>query len=272
MPRYRLLLEYDGAPFVGWQRQDNGPSVQEALEEAVFRFAGERIAAVAAGRTDAGVHARAMCVHVDLAKAWPADVVRDALNHHLKPAPVAALEAALAPDGFHARFSATARAYEYRIVARRAPLALEAGRAWRLPGALDAAAMNAAARRLVGRHDFTTFRAAACQAASPVKTLSEIAVSADGDRIRIFVRAPSFLHHQVRSIAGSLVEVGMGRWDADALADALNARDRSRCGQVAPPHGLYFLWAEYGEGSGRNGGADRADQGGDCNADEDQPE
>ena len=245
MPRYRLLLEYDGAPFVGWQRQDNGPSVQGELERAVMAFCQEKTNAVAAGRTDAGVHARAMAAHVDLEKETGADVLRDAVNHHLKPHPIAVLEAAVAPADFHARFSATARHYEYLIVNRRAPLALEAGRAWRAPAALDVDAMDRAAQHLVGRHDFTTFRAAQCQAKSPVKTLSAISVRRAGELVVINTSAPSFLHHQVRSIVGSLVEVGLGRWSVRDLAQALEARDRRACGQVAPACGLYFVRAEY---------------------------
>jgi len=246
--RFRLTLEYDGRPFVGWQRQANGPSVQSALEEAVFRFCGERTNAVAAGRTDAGVHALAMTAHVDIARDAHPDTVRDALNHHLRPAPIAVLDASAAGEGFHARFSAKARHYHYRIVNRRAPLALEAGLAWRVPAPLDAAAMHAAAARLTGRRDFTTFRAAQCQAASPVKTLTALGVSRAGARVTIEAAAPSFLHHQVRSIVGSLVEVGRGRWDAGDLEAALNARDRRACGPVAPPDGLYFVRADYDSG------------------------
>ncbi len=272
MPRFRLIVEYDGAPFVGWQRQENGPSVQGALEDAVERFCGERVTAVAAGRTDAGVHARAMTVHVDLERSVEPGVLRDAVNHHLKPLPVAALSATRADEGFHARFSATARAYEYLIVARRAPLALSAGRAWRLPGPIDVEAMARAGAALIGKHDFTTFRAAQCQAASPVKTLSELKVTAMDDRVRIFARAPSFLHHQVRSIAGSLVEVGLGRWAPERVAAALAARERRVCGRVAPAEGLYFLWAEY-EGADASGAKDRAahadDEGRGDDADED---
>jgi tRNA pseudouridine38-40 synthase len=245
MPRYLLILEFDGRPFVGWQRQDLLPSVQGALEEAVFRFCGERVSAFAAGRTDAGVHALAMPAHFDLMKAPDPETVRDAVNHHLRPAPVAALTAALVPTDFHVRFSATARRYRYRIVNRRAPLTLDQGRAWRVAPPLDAAAMHEAAQRLVGRHDFTTFRSAACQSASPVKTLSSVAVRRAGDEVAVEAAAPSFLHHQVRSIVGSLVEVGLGRWSQSDLAAALAARDRARCGQVAPAGGLYFVGADY---------------------------
>jgi tRNA pseudouridine38-40 synthase len=245
MARYLLILEYDGAPFVGWQRQENGPSVQAAIEEAAFAFSGARPVAHAAGRTDAGVHALAMPAHIDLPRAYEAGTVRDALNHHLRPAPIAVLAAQEVDETFHARFSARARHYEYRIVNRRGPLALDAGRAWRIAAPLDADAMREAAQALTGRHDFSTFRAAQCQSVSPVKTLSALDVRRDGERVVIAASAPSFLHHQVRSIAGSLVEVGLGRWSARDLVAALEARDRARCGQVAPPEGLYFARADY---------------------------
>ena len=245
MPRYKLILEFDGGPFVGWQRQDNGRSVQGALEDAIFKFSGERAAAFSAGRTDAGVHAAAMPAHFDLEKPRPPGVVRDALNFHLKPEPIAVLEAEEAAGDFHARFSATARRYRYRIVNRRAPLTLDAGRAWRLAPPIDAGAMHEAAQVLVGRHDFTTFRASTCQADTPVKTLSSIAVLRRGDDVFIETAARSFLHHQVRSMVGSLVEVGLGRWSAGDFADAFRAADRRRCGQVAPAEGLYFLGADY---------------------------
>lgn len=245
MPRYHLTLEYDGGPFVGWQRQDNGPSVQEALEDAALKFTQKKAATVAAGRTDAGVHARAMSVHIDLHQEHDPHVIRNALNQHLKPAPIAVMTVALAPTDFHARFSATARHYEYLMVNRRAPLALDRGRAWRISNPMDADAMHHAAQFLVGRHDFTTFRAAQCQAASPVKTLSSVGVRREGDVIRLTIGAPSFLHHQVRSIAGSLAQVGIGRWPTTQIKIALDARDRAACGQVAPAHGLYFLRADY---------------------------
>lgn len=245
MPRYKLILEFDGGPFVGWQRQDNGRSVQGALEDAIFKFSGERAAAFSAGRTDAGVHATAMPAHFDLERPRPPGVVRDALNFHLKPEPVAVLEAEEAAGDFHARFSATARRYRYRIVNRRAPLTLDAGRAWRLAPPIDAEAMHAAAQVLVGRHDFTTFRASTCQADTPVKTLSSIAVERRGDDVFIETSARSFLHHQVRSMAGSLAEVGMGRWSAADFEAAFRAADRSACAQVAPPEGLYFIGADY---------------------------
>ncbi len=246
MPRYRLLLEYDGAGFVGWQRQNHGPSIQQALESACHAFCGQRVALVAAGRTDAGVHALGQVAHVDLARAWPAATVRDALNARLRPLPIAVLAASRAADAFHARFDAVERRYLYRIVARRAPLALERGRAWRLPRPLDVAAMHAAAQRLVGRHDFSTFRDAQCQAASPVKTLDALAVTGQGETVAIAARARSFLHRQMRSMVGSLRLVGEGKWSGDDLAAALAARNRQACAPIAPAHGLYLAAVRYG--------------------------
>jgi tRNA pseudouridine38-40 synthase len=245
MPRYKLTIEYDGTPFVGWQVQDNGPSVQGLIADAMAAFAGERPALQGAGRTDAGVHALGQVAHVDLAKDWDDDTVRDALNFHLRPQPIAILAAAHAADDFDARFSAVKRHYLYRISNRRADLALEINRAWRVPRPLDCAAMQSAALRLVGRHDFTTFRAAECQAKSPVKTLDRLDVVRDGDEVRIAACARSFLQHQVRSMVGSLVHVGEGKWSAADLAAALAARDRTACGQVAPPQGLYLVRVDY---------------------------
>ena len=245
MPRYKLTIEYDGTPFVGWQAQDNGPSVQSALADAIAAFCGERAAVQGAGRTDAGVHALGQVAHVDLAKQWDNDRVRDAINFHLRPQPVAVLAAEQAAADFDARFSATRRHYLYRIVNRRADLTLDRNRVWRVPRPLDASAMHDAAQRLVGRHDFTTFRSSECQAKSPVKTLDRLDVLRAGEEIRIEASARSFLHHQVRSLVGSLVHVGEGKWSADDLAAALAARDRTRCGQVAPPHGLYLVRVEY---------------------------
>jgi tRNA pseudouridine38-40 synthase len=245
MPRYKLTIEYDGTPFVGWQVQDNGASVQGILADAVLGFAGERAVVGGAGRTDAGVHALGQVAHVDLAKDWPPDTVRDALNAHLRPHPIAVLLAERAADDFDARFSAIKRHYRYRIVNRRADLALDAQRAWRMPRPLDATAMHEAAQRLVGRHDFTTFRSTECQAKSPVKTLDRLDVARDGDEVRVTAIARSFLHNQVRSMVGSLVHVGEGKWSADDLAAALAARDRTACGQVAPPQGLYLVRVEY---------------------------
>ena len=245
MTRFRLTLEYDGAGFVGWQRQDNGPSVQQALEDAVFAFCGERVAATAAGRTDAGVHALGQVVHLDIARAVAVETVRDAVNYHLKPAPIAVLAVEAGPADFHARFSAVHSAYLYRIVNRRAPLALDRGRAWGVAAPLDAAAMAEAARVLVGRHDFTSFRAAPCQAASPVKTLDVLEVERVGAEIRVTARARSFLHHQVRNMVGTLKLVGEGKWSAADVAAALAARDRSAAGPTAPPGGLYLVEVRY---------------------------
>jgi tRNA pseudouridine38-40 synthase len=245
MPRYKLTIEYDGTPFVGWQVQDNGPSVQGVLTEAIAAFTGERVVIAGAGRTDAGVHALRQVAHVDLAKDWDGDTVRDAINFHLRPWRIAVLTAEQIAENFDARFSATKRHYLYRIVNRRADLALDQNRAWRVPRPLDGDAMHAAAQKLVGRHDFTTFRAAECQAKSPVKTLDQLDVKRDGDEVHISATARSFLHHQVRSMIGSLVHVGEGKWSAEDLAAALAARDRTRCGQVAPPQGLYLVRVEY---------------------------
>lgn len=245
MPRYKLTIEYDGTGFVGWQKQDNGPSIQAALVDAVAAFAGERAPVGGAGRTDAGVHALGQVAHVDLAKDWDADRVREAINFYLRPRPIAVLGAQRVEPGFDARFSARRRHYLYRIVNRRADLTLELNRAWRVPHRLDADAMHDAAQRLVGRHDFTTFRAAECQARSPEKTLDRLAVTRTGEELRITACARSFLQHQVRSMAGSLVHVGAGKWSAEDLAAALAARDRAACGQVAPPHGLYLVRVDY---------------------------
>ena len=243
--RYRLTIEYDGGPFSGWQRQENAPSVQGALEEAIQKLSGETVTVHGAGRTDAGVHAFGQVAHFDLEKEFAADKVRDALNYHLKPAPVAVLEAAIADAEFHARFSAKARHYLYRIICRRAPLVLERGHAWHLSRALDAEAMHAAAQALIGNHDFTTFRAAECQAKSPVKTLDVLDVARLADEIQIKASARSFLHHQVRSIVGSLKLVGESKWQIRDMARALAARDRAACGPVAPADGLYLVRVDY---------------------------
>jgi len=245
MPRYKLIIEYDGTPFVGWQAQDNGASVQGVLAEAVAAFAGERVGVSGAGRTDAGVHALGQVAHVDLTKEWDNDTVRDACNFHLRPQPVAVLSAEQVAADFDARYSARRRHYLYRIANRRADLTLDQNRVWRVARPLDAGAMHEAAQCLIGRHDFTTFRAAECQAKSPVKTLDRLDVTRDGDEVRIAASARSFLHHQVRSMVGSLVHVGDGKWHAADLASALAARDRTACGQVAPPHGLYLVRVEY---------------------------
>jgi tRNA pseudouridine38-40 synthase len=245
MTRYKLTIEYDGGPFCGWQRQGNGPSVQQAIEEAIDKFAQERVTVHGAGRTDAGVHALGQVAHIDLAKETDADTVRDAINFHLRPHPVAVLAATVAPAGFHARFSATGRAYCYRIVNRRGPLALDRGRAWHVSPLLDAEAMHAAAQHLVGHHDFTTFRSAECQADSPMKTMDAISVKRHGDGISIAVRARSFLHNQVRIITGTLKLVGDGKWTAEDVAAALAAKDRAKGGPTAPPDGLYLTRVDY---------------------------
>ena len=245
MPRYKLTIEYDGAPFSGWQIQADRVTVQGVLTAAVAALAGEHTLVQGAGRTDAGVHARAQVAHVDLARDWETDTIRDALNAHLRPHPVAVLAAELVPESFNARTSARKRHYRYDIVNRRADLALERGRAWRVPRPLNAEAMHRAAQQLIGRHDFTTFRAAECQARSPLKTLDRLDVARDNDRIHVFAAARSFLHTQVRSMVGSLVMVGEGRWSADDLARALAAHDRTACGQVAPPDGLYLVQVDY---------------------------
>ena len=245
MPRYRVTLEYHGGPFSGWQRQENGPSVQGALEEAIFRLSGERVTVTGAGRTDAGVHARGQVAHFDLVKEFTPDTVRDALNAHLRPAPIAVVEAALPASDFHARFSAIGRHYEYRILTRRAPPALDKGLVWHVGRALDAAAMQAAAQAFIGQHDFTTFRSSECQAKSPVKTLDRFDVSIMGDEIVCVTRARSFLHHQVRSMVGTLKLVGEGKWRVGDVAKALEARDRAACGTVAPPEGLTLLRVDY---------------------------
>ncbi|HPG89897.1 MAG TPA: tRNA pseudouridine(38-40) synthase TruA [Hyphomicrobium sp.] len=245
MPRFSVVLEYDGTPFVGWQRQAEGLSVQGLLEQAIFKFSGEAVAVRGAGRTDAGVHALHQVGHFDLEKAWDPGRVRDAINFHLKPHPIAVLACEAVPETFDARFSAIQRRYIYRILMRRAPPVLERNRVWWLTQTLDAAAMKDAASVFVGHHDFTTFRATQCQAASPVKTLEQFDIDAMGDEIRCTVVGRSFLHNQVRSMVGSLKHVGEGRWTKDDLAAALAARDRTACGTVAPPTGLYLADVVY---------------------------
>lgn len=245
MPRYKLLVEYDGTGLVGWQRQDNGPSVQQYLEEAAFGLCGETVTVQAAGRTDAGVHATGQVAHVDLPRPYRADKVRDAINQHLKPNPVAVLEAWEVDEDFHARFSAKGRAYLYRIIDRRPPLVLNRNRAWHLPFALDAAAMAEAAAHLIGHHDFTSFRASECQAQSPLKTLDVLSVTRQGSEIHVIAEARSFLHHQVRNMVGTLVQVGRGKWTPADVQAALAARNRAAAGPTAPPDGLYLTGVVY---------------------------
>ncbi|MEM8812124.1 MAG: tRNA pseudouridine(38-40) synthase TruA [Pseudomonadota bacterium] len=245
MPRFKLTIEYAGTGFAGWQRQEGQPSVQQAIEEAIERFCGDTLSIQGAGRTDAGVHALAQVAHADLSKDWSADRVRDAVNAHLRPLPIAVLEAERVSDDFQARFSAIRRHYHYRIINRRAPLTLDRDRAWLVPKPLNADAMHQASQRLVGYHDFTTFRSVHCQARSPVKTLDVLEVSRDEDAIDVYCSAPSFLHNQVRSLVGSLKLVGEGRWSSDDLAHALAARDRKECGPVAPACGLTLVAVDY---------------------------
>jgi tRNA pseudouridine38-40 synthase len=243
--RFKLTIEYDGSPFMGWQRVIHGPSVQGALEDAAEKLTGARTEVVGAGRTDSGVHALSQVAHVDIEKAIAPDRLRDALNAHLRPHPVAVLAAEQAAPDFHARFDAVRRAYRYRLVNRRAPLALERAKAWRVTRALDASAMQAAAQRLVGHHDFTTFRDSHCQARSPLKTLDAANIARLGEEIEFWFEARSFLHRQVRSMVGTLVEAGLGKMSADDVAHALAAKDRALCGPVAPADGLYLARVDY---------------------------
>ena len=243
--RYKIVVEYDGQPFMGWQRQAHGPTVQAAIEDAAQTICQEQITVHAAGRTDAGVHGLGMVAHFDVNRTITPFRLMEGLNARLRPAPVAILSCEPVAGDFHARFSCLARHYEYRIINRRPPLTLDAGKAWRIAAPLDATAMHATAQALVGLHDFTTFRSVHCQSASPVKTLDRLDVIRSDDRIRIFASARSFLHHQVRSMVGCLAMVGEGKWSADDLKSALEARDRSALGFNAPPDGLYFLRADY---------------------------
>jgi tRNA pseudouridine38-40 synthase len=245
MPRYKLTIEYDGRAFAGWQVQADQLTVQGVLMAALEALTGEQAPLQGAGRTDAGVHARAQVAHVDLSKDWDTGTVRDALNAHSRPHSVAVLSAEKAAADFNARTSAVKRHYLYRIVNRRADLTLDLGRAWRIPRPLDAQAMHAAAQRLLGKHDFTTFRSTKCQAKSPLKTLDRLDVVRDGEEVSVFASARSFLHNQVRSMVGSLVAVGLGEWSGDDLKRALDARDRAACGEVAPPDGLYLMKVDY---------------------------
>ena len=245
MPRWRLVLEYDGGPFRGWQRQGEAPTVQAALEAALLAATGEAATVTAAGRTDAGVHALGQVVHLDLARDWRPERLLAAVNFHLRPAPVAVLAARAAAPDFHARFACTGRRYLYRILTRRSPPALERGRVWHVPLPLDAELMHVAAQALVGRHDFTSFRAGACQAAAPVKTLDGIHVARAGELIECHFWARSFLHHQVRNIVGTLKMVGEGKAPVGWMREVLEARDRAAAGQTAPAEGLFLVSAEY---------------------------
>jgi len=251
--RWALLLEYDGGPFVGWQMQEIGLSIQAVLQQAASRLNnGAPVPSIVAGRTDAGVHAEGQVVHIDLPDGFQSRAVRDALNFHMKPHPVVVLKAVAVPDDWSARFSANRRAYRYRILNRRARPALLAGRVWHVAVPLDAGAMHAAAQCLLGRHDFTSFRAAACQAKSPMRTLDRLDVTRDGDIIELFTEARSFLHHQVRNFAGTLKLVGEGRWTAERVAAALAARDRAAAGPTAPPEGLTLTAVGYPDDPFRN--------------------
>lgn len=245
MARFKLTIEYDGGSFQGWQRQDHAETVQGAMEAAATRLNGSPVTVYGSGRTDSGVHGLAQIAHADFDKPLRADQVRDALNYHLKNHPISVLAAEAVDDEFHARFDATERQYLYRIVDRRARLALDRGRVWRVPVKLDVDAMHDAAQVLIGQHDFTTFRDGQCQAKSPVKTLDEITVLRAGHEIHLHYRARSFLHKQVRSFTGSLVEVGLGKWDAEDMQAALEAKQRTECGPVAPPDGLYLVKVVY---------------------------
>jgi tRNA pseudouridine38-40 synthase len=247
MTRLALTLEFDGGPYMCLQRQDHGPSVQESVERAVYEVTGERATMHSAGRTDSGVHALAMVSHVDVAKAIAPFRLMEALNARLRPEPIAVLACEARPDDWHARFSCVGRSYLYRIHNRRAPLTLERGRAWQVTRPLDAEAMDRAAQALVGHHDFTTFRSAHCQAESPLKTLDRLAVRREGEQVLIAAEARSFLHHQVRSMVGTLALVGLGQWREEQVAEALEARDRSALGLNAPAEGLYFVEARYPE-------------------------
>ncbi len=247
MSRFKLTIEYDGTPFVGWQRQPDRMSVQQALEEAIRGFSGEEVTTQAAGRTDSGVHAKGQVAHFDLTRAWDPFRVGEALNYHLKPHPISIIACEAVPESFEARFSAIRRYYEYRILNRRARPGLEVDRVWHVPAELDAGPMHEAAQLMLGQHDFTTFRAAECQANSPVKTLDHLAVIREGEHVLVTAHACSFLHHMVRSLVGSLKMVGEGRWEVGDMKKALDARDRSWCGPLAPSAGLYLTQVDYPE-------------------------
>ncbi|MBL0925606.1 MAG: tRNA pseudouridine(38-40) synthase TruA [Sphingomonadaceae bacterium] len=245
MTRFAFTIEFDGGPYMGWQWQDHGPSVQGAIEEAIFKVTGENTLVYSAGRTDAGVHALGMRAHVDIEKPLKPFRIMEAINAHLRPHPIAVLDCEEVSDDWHARYSCIGREYEYRICNRRASLTLERGRVWRVGPELDADAMHEAAQQLVGLHDFTTFRSTACQSASPVKTLDRLNVRREGQHVIVETAALSFLHHQVRSMVGCLVAVGLGRWSAGDLKSALEAKDRASLAENAPPEGLYFVRAIY---------------------------
>lgn len=245
MPRYKLTIEYDGTDYAGWQRQDDAPSVQQAIETAIYKFAQESVTLHCAGRTDAGVHALGQCAHFDMEKDRDTYSVREGLNVYLLPQPVAIVSAEKVGEDFHARFSAKERSYVYRIVNRPSRLALDANRAWQIHGELDTDAMHQAAQRLLGTHDFTSFRASECQAKSPVKTLDQLDVVRDGEEVRVHARAQSFLHHMVRNLVGSLAMIGQGKWTAENLINAMEAKDRRAAGPTAPAQGLYFVGVKY---------------------------
>lgn len=254
MPRYRFDIEYDGSGFAGWQRQENGLTIQQVMEEAIYAFSGEAAVLHAAGRTDAGVHATGQVAHCDLVREWPLRILRDATNFHLRPHRVAVIAAVMVPSTFHARFSAIGRAYLYRILNRSAPPVLERQRVWHVPSPLNLEVMQAAALLLTGRHDFTSFRASQCQAASPIKTLDQLSLSRVGEEIRIVAKARSFLHHQVRNMVGTLKQVGDGRWPPERISQILDACNRSAAGPTAPPEGLYLTEVQYPPGHLEDGG------------------
>lgn len=245
MPRYKLTIEYDGTGFAGWQRQKNGSSVQQTIEEAIVKFTGETVNLFCAGRTDAGVHAKGQCAHLDLSRDFPARTVQNAINYHVKPSLIAIVDSTIVPDDFHARFNAMRRYYRYRILNRYAPSVLDLTRVWHISRTLDVEAMQQGASYLIGQHDFTSFRAIQCQAKSPVKTLDEIIISKHGDEIWLELAAPSFLHHMVRNITGTLVTVGQGKWQPEEVKKALEAKDRTMAGMTAPSQGLYFMRVDY---------------------------
>lgn len=245
MFRYKITIEYDGTPYVGWQIQDNGLSVQEVLSTAVKNLTGEEFVPKGSGRTDAGVHALGQVAHIDLSKDWNLSKIRDGLNYHLRPAPIAITKAEVVDDEFDARFSAIRRHYRYVIVNRRARLTIDRAYAWQVPRPLDHELMNEAAQSFVGHHDFTTFRSTHCQAKSPLKTIDTVSVLREGEKVIVECSARSFMHNQVRSMVGSLAEVGMGKWPVSGIQSAIDAKDRAACGPVAPAHGLYFLKVEY---------------------------